>query len=84
MNWHSFGDFIAMGGYGRYVWGAVGVSVVVLAIEQIALGRRRRAAIDAINERRDARADDGFASDALADDGATRFSASAGLDGGAA
>ena len=30
MNWASFGDFIAMGGYGQYVWGAYLVSAGVL------------------------------------------------------
>jgi len=45
MNWHSFGDFLAMGGYARYVWGSVLVFVAALAVEWVALGRRRRAAM---------------------------------------
>jgi heme exporter protein D len=30
MHWQSVGDFLAMGGYGLYVWGSFGVTAVVL------------------------------------------------------
>ena len=35
-------DFFAMGGYGFYVWGAYGVTALLLAAEVIAVARRRR------------------------------------------
>ena len=37
-------EFLAMGGYGWYVWGSYGVAVVALALEIWALARRSRAA----------------------------------------
>jgi heme exporter protein D len=43
MNWTSFGEFIAMGGYGLYVWGSFGMCALVLAGELIALRLRRNA-----------------------------------------
>ena len=43
MNWTSFGDFIAMGGYGLYVWGSFGMCVLVLGGELLSLRSRRRA-----------------------------------------
>jgi heme exporter protein D len=42
MNWESIGAFIAMGGYGGYVWGSFGVTAVCALLEIIALGARRR------------------------------------------
>ena len=35
-------EFIEMGGYGFYVWGAYGVTALLLAAEVIAVVRRRR------------------------------------------
>ena len=43
MNWNSVSDFIAMGGYGLYVWGSVGMTVAIVAAELWQLGARRRA-----------------------------------------
>ena len=43
MNWKSFADFAAMGGYGLYVWGSFAMCAVVFAIELLALRQRRRA-----------------------------------------
>jgi heme exporter protein D len=43
MNWNSLGDFLAMGGYGLYVWGSFGVTALVLAVECVALALRRKA-----------------------------------------
>ncbi|HNT38734.1 MAG TPA: heme exporter protein CcmD [Rubrivivax sp.] len=41
--WSSVADFLAMGGYGLYVWGAFGVTALALLLELLALrGRRRR------------------------------------------
>jgi len=37
-------EFIAMGGYGFYVWGAYVVTAVVIVAELVALRARRRAA----------------------------------------
>jgi heme exporter protein D len=37
-------DFLSMGGYAWYVWGSYGVTVLVLALEVIALRRRAREA----------------------------------------
>ena len=44
MNWHSWQDFVAMGGYGFYVWGSFGVVFASMAVEVWALGRREGAA----------------------------------------
>jgi heme exporter protein D len=43
MNWHSFGEFIAMGGYAPYVWGSVAVTALCLVGEVLVLRARRRA-----------------------------------------
>lgn len=42
MQWTSAAEFFAMGGYGLYVWGAYGVTAVLLAAELIILVRRGR------------------------------------------
>jgi len=42
MNWHSVSDFLAMGGYGLYVWGSFGVTALVLAVECWAVAQRRK------------------------------------------
>ena len=47
MNWHGIGDFIAMGGYGGYVWGAYVVTAACLMIETILASRRHRRALAA-------------------------------------
>ena len=48
MSWGSLDNFLAMGGYGLYVWGSYGVTLVVIAVELILLGRRRRNAVGRI------------------------------------
>lgn len=40
----SLGDFLAMGGYAFYVWGAYGVTALLIAIEIIAVRARYRVA----------------------------------------
>jgi heme exporter protein D len=45
MQWGSLDNFLAMGGYGFFVWGSYGVTVAVLAVEIWALRHRRRAAL---------------------------------------
>ncbi|OFZ71787.1 MAG: heme exporter protein CcmD [Betaproteobacteria bacterium RBG_16_64_9] len=42
MNWGSFDAFVAMGGYGLYVWGSYLVTAAGLAIETALLIARRR------------------------------------------
>ena len=44
MNWHSMHDFLAMGGYGPYVWGSFSVVCALMALEVWALARRERQA----------------------------------------
>ncbi|MFZ5510967.1 MAG: heme exporter protein CcmD [Pseudomonadota bacterium] len=38
MNWASWNDFLAMGGYGLYVWGSVLVVLGMMAAELVLLG----------------------------------------------
>lgn len=45
MNWGSWQNFLAMGGYGLYVWGSYAVTLVVLVAEIVALIARRRGVI---------------------------------------
>lgn len=40
--WHSFSDFLAMGGYGFYVWGSFGVTALIMAVEPILVVRNRK------------------------------------------
>jgi heme exporter protein D len=43
MQWHSVGEFLAMGGYAVYVWGSVGACAVAMIVEPLLLkGRHRR------------------------------------------
>jgi heme exporter protein D len=46
MNWGSFDNFLAMGGYGLYVWGSYVVALALVAAELALLARRRRNAIE--------------------------------------
>lgn len=41
MNWNSWSDFFAMGGYALYVWGSVLMTIGLLAGELVALRVRR-------------------------------------------
>mgnify|MGYP003492442821 FL=1 len=45
IHWNSFADFIAMGGYGVYVWGSFGVTALIMIIEPIMVARNRRTTI---------------------------------------
>jgi heme exporter protein D len=51
-NWHSWSDFVHMGGYGLYVWGSYFVTLALLFIETATATRRRRRAL--LNVRRGA------------------------------
>ena len=44
MNWGSLSEFLAMGGYGDYVWGSFGVTALLFVVEIILVRRRRHAA----------------------------------------
>lgn len=50
MNWNSLQEFIAMGGYGAFVWGACVVSFAALACETWLVHRRLRRAAQAIGQ----------------------------------
>ena len=45
IHWNSFSDFLAMGGYGFYVWGSFGMTVLIMLIEPIAVARNRKITI---------------------------------------
>lgn len=45
IHWNSFSDFLAMGGYGLYVWGSFGVTALIMVIEPIAVARNRKTTI---------------------------------------
>ena len=44
MNWGSLSEFLAMGGYGFYVWGSYAVTFLLIALELALLIARHRAA----------------------------------------
>ena len=50
MQWNSAFEFFAMGGYGLYVWGSFGVTVLALVIEVWLIRRRRAAALQVIRD----------------------------------
>ena len=43
MIWSNWTEFIAMGGYGLYVWGSFGVTALVMVVEVVSLRARRKA-----------------------------------------
>ncbi|MCK6389568.1 MAG: heme exporter protein CcmD [Azonexus sp.] len=45
IHWHSFSDFIAMGGYGLYVWGSFGTTALLMTIEPILVIRNRKSTL---------------------------------------
>jgi heme exporter protein D len=46
-------DFFAMGGYGFYVWGSVGVTALLMIIEPLLLFRRRQHLLQRLSRSRD-------------------------------
>jgi heme exporter protein D len=48
MNWGNLDNFLAMGGYGLYVWGSYGVTLALIVAELVLLARRRRSAVGRI------------------------------------
>ena len=45
MNWDSLDAFLRMGGYGRFVWGAYGVTLALMLVEAVLVRRRLRRAV---------------------------------------
>jgi heme exporter protein D len=45
IHWNSFSEFLAMGGYGLYVWGSFGATALIMLIEPIAVARNRKITI---------------------------------------
>jgi len=54
MIWQSASEFWAMGGYGVYVWGSMGVSAALMVLEVWLARVGRRQALDAVCEVMDA------------------------------
>ncbi|RZL02725.1 MAG: heme exporter protein CcmD [Rubrivivax sp.] len=52
MNWNSWGEFVAMGGYGLYVWGSMLVVLGTVAWEVAEVVWRRRAVLKTLRARR--------------------------------
>jgi heme exporter protein D len=42
MRWNSLGEFLAMGGYGLYVWMSFGMTALCMAVEAVSVRRRYR------------------------------------------
>jgi heme exporter protein D len=45
IHWNSLADFLAMGGYGFYVWGSFGLTALIMIVEPIAVARNRKSTI---------------------------------------
>lgn len=45
MKWDSLGEFLAMGGYAFYVWGAFGACAALMIVEPILVRLRRKNAL---------------------------------------
>lgn len=50
MNWHSWQAFVAMGGYGLYVWGSFGMVLLALVLEWLAIAWHRRSALRQVHQ----------------------------------
>jgi heme exporter protein D len=50
MNWASWSDFFAMGGYALYVWGSYAVATGLIVMEIILLRNRRRVILDQLRD----------------------------------
>jgi heme exporter protein D len=53
MRWESWSDFWAMGGYAVYVWGSVGVTAALMAIEVWQARQARRQALQQVRAQMD-------------------------------
>ncbi|MFA7290846.1 MAG: heme exporter protein CcmD [Rhodocyclaceae bacterium] len=45
IHWNSFSEFLAMGGYGVYVWGSFGVNALIMIVEPIVAIQRRKSLV---------------------------------------
>ncbi len=45
----SVGEFFNMGGYALYVWGSFGVTALLMVIEPVMLGSRRKAVLKRVS-----------------------------------
>ena len=52
MSWQSASEFWSMGGYGLYVWGSYGVTVMLVVIEVLRVRARHRAALQTVKRLR--------------------------------
>ena len=52
MNWESPAAFFAMGGYGLYVWGSFGVCALLMIVEPILAGKRRKNILNSLRRER--------------------------------
>ena len=50
MQWNNLNEFLAMGGYGVYVWQSFGVTALCMIWEVLILRRRHAAARTALNQ----------------------------------
>ncbi len=50
MQWHSMQEFLAMGGYGFYVWNSFGITFLAMAGELLSLKRRRQRITDMLKQ----------------------------------
>lgn len=50
MNWGGASKFFEMGGYGLYVWGSYGVTLVAIVLELALVKNRYRAARQALRK----------------------------------
>ena len=50
MQWHSLNEFLAMGGYGFYVWNSFGVTFGLMLLELWLLKQRRRRITQAVKQ----------------------------------
>ena len=48
MQWHSVGEFFAMGGYAVYVWGSVGACAVAMIVEPLVVRSRHRRLVSSL------------------------------------
>ena len=55
MYWNSLGEVLSMGGYGLYVWGSVGMSALLLAMEVVLTRQGRARALRAVRHELQAR-----------------------------
>lgn len=49
MQWNNASEFLAMGGYGFYVWGSFGVCLVAMITEPLLVCHRRKQALKNIS-----------------------------------